>query len=254
MAIKSNSTKWDKLVTSQVALWEVQQKLEGKKTTRPAPNPWKKAHITISRSYGAKGYEIAKILGKTLNWEVSGRNLVEYISETAKARQKIVESFDEKRKGEIQNWVHTFLDSKALGSDRFFKHLASVIISIAEHGQAVIVGRGANLVLSHEIGFHVRIDAPLNWRVKQITQSQKISSREARKIINQHDSNRQAFIRRYFQSDVADATSYDIVLNTEKISVEKAVEIILYAMEIKFGKKRPEPDMSKKIVIVEDDI
>lgn len=252
--MKSNSTKWDKLVTSRAALWEVQQKLEGKKTSKPKTNPWEKANITLSRSYGAQGYEIAKILGKTLNWDVYGRNLVDYISETAQARHAVVESFDEKRKSDIQNWVHTLLDSKAMGSDQFFKHLVSVMISIAEHGQAIIVGRGAHYVLGHEMGFHVRIDAPFEWRVKQYAKRQKMSGREAQKIIKQHDSSREAFVRRFYQNDVADATAYDIVLNMEKLTVNKAVDIILSAMEIKFEQKRPEPDLQKEVVILEDDV
>jgi cytidylate kinase len=254
MDIKSNSSKWDKLVNSRADLWDVQQKLEGKAKAIPISNPWDTANITISRTYGAQGYEIAKILGKTLNWDVYGRNLVEYISETAQARQRIVQSFDEKRKSEIQNWVHTLIDSKAMGSNQFIKHLASVLISIAEHGQAVIVGRGANFVLGHKVGFHVRIDAPIEWRAKQYAQRQKMSNYEARKIIIQHDSVREDFIRRFYQRDVYDATAYDMVLNMEKINVEKAADIILNAMELKFDKKRPEPDPEKEAVILEDDI
>jgi cytidylate kinase len=251
MPIKSDSLKWDRLVKSQVSLWEVRKQLEDEEGKKGG-NPWEKAHITISRAYGARGYEISKIMAQKLNWEVYGGNLVQYISETSKIRHKVVESFDEKKTNEMQNWIHTIMDTRAMGTDRFLKHLVSVLVSIAEHGQAVIVGRGGNYALDKKSGLHVRVTAPFDMRVKRIVEAKDISLREARKIVKQKDSERAAFVRRYFHSDIANAEDYDLVINKENIDVEHGAEIILKAMEIKLDAERPAPDLSKEITFADE--
>ncbi|NOY59252.1 MAG: cytidylate kinase-like family protein [Calditrichaeota bacterium] len=242
MPIKPQSMKWDKLVSSQISLWEFRKKLEEKQPHKDAENPWHKAHITISRSYGAKGFEIAKMLGRKLHWEVYSRNLVEYISETSNVRNKLVETFDEKTKNEIQNWVHTLLDSQVMTTDKYFKHLASVLMTIEEHGQAIVVGRGANFLFNHEIGLHVRITASLEWRVAHVAEKWGISEKDAKKLVNKHDSDRLAFIRRYYQRDANDPTAYDLVINIERLTLEKVADIILSALEIRLGRPRPEKE------------
>ncbi len=242
MPIKSKSMKWDKLVSNQISLWEFRKKLEEKQPLKDADNPWHKAHITISRPYGSRGYDIAKILGRKLHWEVYSRNLVEYISETSHVRNKLVETFDEKTKNEIQHWVHTLLDSKVMTTDKYFKHLASVLMTIEEHGQAIIVGRGANFLFDHEIGLHVRITAPLELRIQHVAEKWSISERDARRLVSKHDSDRLAFVRRYFQRDANDPEAYDLVINIARLSMEKVVEIILSAMEIKLGLPRPKKE------------
>ena len=242
MPIKPQSMKWDKLVSSQISLWEFRKKLEEKHPQKDANNPWHKAHITISRPYGSKGYDTAKILGRKLHWEVYSRNLVEYISETSNVRNRLVETFDEKTKNEIHNWVHTLLDSQVMTTDKYFKHLASVLMTIEEHGQAIVVGRGANLLFDHEIGLHVRITAPIEWRIQNVAEKWSISERDAKRLVNKHDSDRLAFIRRYYQRDANDPDAYDVVINIARLSLEKVVDIILSSLEIKLGLPRPEKE------------
>ena len=177
---------------------------------------------------------------------------MQYIADTAKIRHQVAESFDEKRKNEMQTWIHTLMDTRALGTDSFLKHLVTVLVSIAEHGQAVIVGRGGNYVLDKENGLHVRITAPFDFRVKRIAEAKDISLREAKNIVKQKDDERTAFTQRYFHSDIANPDDYDLVINKENISIEHGSEIILKALEIKLSAERPAPDLSKKITFLDD--
>ena len=68
MPIRSDGLEWDKLVKSQVSLWEVRKQLEeeGKKEK----SPWEKAHITISRAYGARGDNGSKVKLGSLWWQL----------------------------------------------------------------------------------------------------------------------------------------------------------------------------------------
>lgn len=53
---------------------------------------------------------------------------------------------------------------------------------------------------------------------------------EARRRVLRTDSDRRAFIRKYFHADITAPVNYDLVINTGTLSVDAAVESILGAL------------------------
>jgi len=101
-----------------------------------------------------------------------------------------------------------------------------VIATIGKHGKAVIVGRGANFVLPPERRFRVRIVAPLELRVQKVALDSDIPVDEAKRRVLRTDSDRSAFVRKYFNADISDPINYDLVINTEILSVNAATDIL----------------------------
>jgi cytidylate kinase len=101
-----------------------------------------------------------------------------------------------------------------------------VIGTIGKHGRAVVVGRGANFILPPEQRFRVRITASQRLRVENVARHFNLSPDEAKRRVIKTESNRKAFIRKYFNADIADPTNYDLVINTDKLSVGNAVDLI----------------------------
>ena len=228
------------LIAKQMTSWEVRQKLHRRLLEeRAALNPWEKAYLTISRDIGSRGTEIAYEVAQQLHWQVFDRELVEYIATTARVRQSVIESFDEKKQSEIQTWLQTILSHQALGTDKYLKHLLSVLLTIAEHGQSIIIGRGGNFVLASKYGLRVKITAPLEQRIQTIMGEKKIPAKEARHFITKMDSQRLAFIRHYFHRDADDPQAYDLVLNTAELTVPTTAAILIGALESKLGVPRP---------------
>ena len=202
---------------------------------------WKSAVITISRAYGARGYRIGELIAKRLNWQVYSRKLVEHIAETSKLRHKIVSDFDEKKKSQ---WFSSSLfNPNAYSSDKHYRHLIQVILSIADHGQAVIVGRGANFITEKENAIHVRVTAPLKHRIERYANKMKLSYKEARKIVESKDRERADYIKHYFNADIADPNHYHLVVNVEHLTNEQAARIITTSLGIKLGSPTPDNTM-----------
>ena len=44
------------------------------------------------------------------------------------------------------------------------------------------------------------------------------------------ESDRRAFIRKYFNADIEDATNYDLVINTATLNVDDAVNVVSSAL------------------------
>jgi len=105
-----------------------------------------------------------------------------------------------------------------------------VLSTIGKHGNAVILGRGAHCVLCKQNVLRVRIVSPMAVRCGYIRKSLDMNSDDAYRHIVRTDADRTAFVKRYFNSDAADPSNYDLILNTGTLSVEKAVEIMKCAI------------------------
>jgi cytidylate kinase len=76
----------------------------------------------------------------------------------------------------------------------------------------------------------VRIVAPQAWRIKNVAREYNISPEDARKRVMRTESDRRAFIRKYFNADIADPINYDLVINTASLKVDDAVKMISSAL------------------------
>jgi cytidylate kinase len=194
--------------------------------------------ITISREPGSGGSEIARRLAKALNMDLIGGQIIQHVADSAKMSRRVIESLDEK---EV-----TFRDTLLLslfGESRpwpadYLKHLTRVIGTIGAFGNVIIVGRGANHVLPQEKTFKVRIIAPLELRIKYFMDDRRYTRAEAEQYVVKTENNRKAFVRKYYNVDIADPKYYDIIINTERISMGAATESIISAFKQRRNRKR----------------
>jgi cytidylate kinase len=101
------------------------------------------------------------------------------------------------------------------------------IITLARLGNCVIVGRGGNLLTKNmALGFHVRLVAPYEWRLKHLRKARILDEKEAAAYIKETDKGRRRYIDDHFDVDVDDALQYDCVINTGLMSFEAAAAMI----------------------------
>ena len=130
----------------------------------------------------------------------------------------------------LEDWVSAAISDRHLWPDEYASMMMKVIGTIGRHGRAVIVGRGANFVLPPENRFRVRIIAPFEKRIACVAEAYGISKQEAKQRVLRTESERKAFIRKYFYSDIGNPANYDMVLNTGTLSVDSAAAAICSAI------------------------
>jgi len=95
-------------------------------------------------------------------------------------------------------------------------------------GKVVIVGRGAQAILREAPDvLHVRIEAPTEVRTQRIMTEANVDEDEARRFIMRKDRATAEYLGRFYDIDWENPTLYHIVLNTGKLSVEAAAQIIV---------------------------
>jgi cytidylate kinase len=222
MAIKNVSI--DQFVKQQVKKWEGQ--FTGKKDTEAALIPV----ITVSMEPGSGGSMIAEKIAEQLELDYYHRDIVEKIAKTAKIRSQVVNSLEKERLTGVKDFISSLVEDQYIHPDTYLRHLLVVISTIAKHGRAVIVGRGANFVLPAEDIFAVRVVAPLEKRIREVALTHRAPIEQANRRVIQRESRRKAFVRHSFNADIADPINYDLTINTGRMSIDAAVEAIIVAV------------------------
>lgn len=176
---------------------------------------------------------MAKRLAEDLNLDLFDRELIQEVAESAHMRTTVVETLDEKGISSLEDMVSAVTNERHLWSYEYLHHLMRVIGTIGKHSRAVILGRGANFILPREEIFRVRIIAPLEMRLQNVVKELSISLEEAKQLSIKTDSDRKAFIRKYFNAEIEDPQYYDLVINMESISVDAAVASIKATLSLR---------------------
>jgi cytidylate kinase len=109
----------------------------------------------------------------------------------------------------------------------YIKTLTTIIGELGETGNIVILGRGGQMILKDlPTALHVLTHAPLELRTLRIAEREQLALEEAGKRIQERDSGREAFHRKFFKVDVNDPGLYDLVIDTSRLPYTVAAEII----------------------------
>ena len=187
--------------------------------------------ITLSMEPGSKGSIIAAQIAERLDFDLFNRDIIKEIAQSAQMSTSIIESVEKERLSGIDDFISSLVKKNYLHPDLYLEHLMKVINSIAKHGNAVIVGRGANFILPPESRFSIRVVAPPQVRINNIIEMFGTDREEAKSRVMRRQARRTAFVRQAFHQDIADPLNYDLVLNTERLNVNSAAESAVAAVK-----------------------
>ncbi len=177
------------------------------------------AIITISREMGSGGIPIAHKVAEKLGYQLIDGEMIMAAAEAYGLSPEAVEQADEKP----PHFVDT-LDSKQF----LDLHLIELIIlEAALKGNVVIYGRGGqDLLKDVNSVLRTRIIAPFEDRVERWAEREWLDPDRARYLVRKSDQQRAGFIKYYFDRDWDDSVHYDLVINTQRLSEDKAVQVI----------------------------
>jgi hypothetical protein len=202
------------------------------------PNPEQSAvprcAITISRQSGCGAHAVADRVAAFLQaglrdgepWVVYDRNLVERVLADHKLPERLARFMPEDRHRSIDEFVHDLFGVRP-PVETLVLQTAETIRQLAEKGNAIILGRGGNLLTARLPNVvHVRMIAPLETRISNQQKYEGLTRREATERIRQEDLGRARYIRTHFERDIDDPFLYHLVLNTGMLSIDDAARII----------------------------
>ena len=211
------------------AHWQARQQTEAESKAGGGSTP-AAFTIALSREAGAQGTAVATKLGERLGWPVYDHELLRHIANEMGLSTRLLESVDEKRASWLTTYLQSFAATNAVTEGAYLYNLSKLVLSLAAHGECVIVGRGVAHFLPPEKTLRVRLVAPLAHRIDVMQKSSGLGRAEAARRVESTDRDRANFIRDHFHKDPADPANYDLVLNTARFSIEDCAEQIEHAL------------------------
>jgi cytidylate kinase len=225
MRVKS-SRSLEFLVDEQLAKWRQQRVEHKQEAARPS------FCITISREPGSGGSEVARRLAADLGMDLIGAQIIQQVAERAGTSAKVIASLDEKEVSRRDSWIDSMFRKRHIWPDEYLHHLTRVIGTIGKQGNTVIVGRGAQFILPPQETFRVRLIAPREIRIRNVMRDSNTDFEDSERYVYKTEANRNAFHRKYFNDDWANAEHYDLLINTGYMGIEGAVASIEAAFAV----------------------
>jgi cytidylate kinase len=187
--------------------------------------------VAVSRETGTYGAAIAREVADRLGWPVYDHELLQRIADDMGVRRTLLESVDERQVGLVRECVASLMSVPGVTEGAYFRQLVETLLALGAHGECVIVGRGATVVLPLATTLRVRVMAPLEHRIEAVQREHSISVKAATTQVESKDRERNRFITSHFQIDPKDSANYDLVLNAARFSIAECADFIIAGLD-----------------------
>jgi cytidylate kinase len=95
------------------------------------------------------------------------------------------------------------------------------------HGRCIMIGRGG-AILTHDLtgGIHIRLVAPVDWRLNNLISRFGWSSAQAKEKLHEEEDVRRNFFQKYLGQDAGNPEHYDLILNVARLNREEQVAAV----------------------------
>jgi cytidylate kinase len=177
--------------------------------------------IAMTREMGSRGREVAERLAERMGLTLVLHELVERdLAERLEVPERTIHRRLEGGATLREKWQ--------VGARRLARHTAEEVLQLAQCGNVLIRGWGACALLRgvpHVA--RVRVCAPMELRERNAMERRGFTDRNAaRQAIEANDEAHKRTVRAAFGVDREDARLYDLVLNSERISVDTSAKLV----------------------------
>ena len=182
--------------------------------------------VTVTRDFGAGGYEVARRLAELLGWELLDRELLHQAATLEHLPDAELERLDEKA-GSLLDRLRQHPPH-----ERYLHGLTEAAHQAAARGNVVLVGRGtAELLAEHPGALHLRLVAPLQWRAERMAWREGRTVEEALARCVEQDRGRERFTRYFFGASAFQPARYDLMFNTARVPLDNVAGCVAFLLE-----------------------
>jgi cytidylate kinase len=211
------------------------------------------ATITISRQHASGAEEIAARVAQKLGYTIFDKTMMaEAAAELGLTENEIVDfrETDQRSLGfldrllgreltiaRISTWQEDISGVRKpmvvkISDNQAIAMVRGVVDAACKRGNVVIVGRGGQAILQGRAGvLHVRIEAPLEYRIQRLIDRNPSTPVQAELEIEDHDRAMRDYVKRYHDLDPGDPMHYHLLINTGQLDLASAAEVIALAAQ-----------------------
>lgn len=195
--------------------------------------------ITISRDHGCFGFHVTKHIiskireitadhGHSKEWTYLNKEIMTEAAEDLQTHpEQIDKIFEDSDKHSIGKFFDAMVEHTYATDKQVLETVKQVINAQAWEGNVVIVGRSAASITQNiEKSLHVKLVAPLEFRIRQVENLKGITYKEASVEVKEADNRRTSYLKK-FSNQKVDIDLYDMTINTSKFGEKAIADIIV---------------------------
>ncbi len=207
--------------------------------------------ITISREVGCNGLKLANQIAENLNqrkmfleWKVLSKEIFyESAKELNLEPERVRKIFKQTDKYTFEEILKAFNEKQFKSEQKITKTVADVVRSFAIDGYCIIVGRAGHIIAKDiQNAIHLRLVAPLEYRIQVIMENKRMNQHEALEFIRRVEKERIAFRNAILQGHQANEI-FDLTINRASFNDKEIIDIVEYAVKEKKLVKSLQPKM-----------
>lgn len=200
--------------------------------------------ICISRSTGAEGEAVGRAVAERLGFRYVDDEVIEEAAKSAGVDRELVADAEQRKPLAVRILAHigeqspeTLALLPATGPESLPREedlrllIIDVLRSLADAGSVVIVAHAASFALAKRDVLRVLVTASTETRTERVAKARAVDSRTAAKTVKRDDDERADYLKRFYRVDRELATHFDLVINTDVLTPEKAADVVLSALD-----------------------
>lgn len=199
--------------------------------------------ITIGRELGSGGRDIGKLVADKLGINYYDKELISVVAKESGFCEEFILQHDEVP---ARSFLYSLvMGTSGYGNGNFVNNMPleqkvflaqfDAIKKVAKEGSCVIVGRCADYALEDfDNVFSIFVHAPIDYRVKRVSNRRNISINQADDLVNKTDKKRASYYNYYTNKKWGQSASYDLSIDGSMLDKEHIADIIVDIVKDKF--------------------
>ncbi|HUS91876.1 MAG TPA: cytidylate kinase-like family protein [Phycisphaerae bacterium] len=198
--------------------------------------------VTISRQYGCYGFSLGLLLMEILNdepadsahiWRIYQKEILSRLASETRQAAEVLERERTAKPRLFLDFFRAFKRDRVPSGYEIRNRMTTLIRNLAIEGHAIIIGQGG-AGATHDLpnGLSVRLEAPLEWRVKEVAFREGHTETEARLSVRTKESER-AYLEKIYQMRFPRKPAFHIVYDCSVFTLAHIAQQVVYALKMK---------------------
>lgn len=195
--------------------------------------------LTISRQFGCYGFSLGLLLQDILNedappegaWKLYHKDILARLATDTNMAAELLEKERRSKPRLIVDFFRSLSRERIPSGYEIRNRITTIIRGLAIEGQAIIIGQGgagATADLSH--GLSIRLEAPEEWRIRQVALREGLPEGQARTSVQAKEQERE-YLRKIYERRHSRKPAFHLVYDCSVFTLAHIAQHIVYAMK-----------------------
>ncbi|HUS47302.1 MAG TPA: cytidylate kinase-like family protein [Phycisphaerae bacterium] len=196
--------------------------------------------VTISRQFGCYGFSLGLLVQEILNedaspesvWKLYHKDVLARLATDTNMAAELLEKERRSKPRLIVDFFRSLSRERIPSGYEIRNRITTIIRGLAIEGRAIIIGQGgAGATADLPNGLSIRLEAPEEWRIRQVALREGSTESQARTEVQAKEQERE-YLRKIYERRHSRKPAFHLVYDCSVFTLAHIAQHIVYAMKL----------------------